>query len=132
MNINDFANLINDRQYRSELTKQEEIEAKELGYVVVFGYSDDNMEFRGAINDEFGCYDGGTVYLDKNGIIKECKCEHYLKALEKAKSIEAVWCRNNKSFTWEYDTDIPHATFEIYDDDEQYCLGIVFDIKSLT
>ena len=47
------------------------IMCKELGYVVVFSYSDDNMEFRGAINDEFACYYGGTVYLDKNGIIND-------------------------------------------------------------
>lgn len=133
MNINEFAGKLNGREYRREITKQEEIEAKELGYVVVFGYSDDNIEFRGAINDEFGCYDGGIVYLDKNGIINECECQckYYKKALENARLIEAVWCRNNKSFTWEYDTDISHATFEIYDYDDKYCLGIVFDIKSL-
>ena len=28
--------------------------AKELGFVVVFGYSDDNAELRGAIDDEIG------------------------------------------------------------------------------
>ena len=39
---------------------EEERLAKENGLVVVFGYSDDNIELRGAINNEAGCFDGGS------------------------------------------------------------------------
>jgi hypothetical protein len=134
MNIQEFAKMLNGRQYGNELTREEEKLATELGYIVVFGYSDDNMELRGAIHDEFGCFDGGTAYLDENGIIEECECEckHYEKALEKAKYIEACWCREDADgFTWSYETDFPHAHFEVYDEDEKYCLGVVFDIKEL-
>jgi len=133
MKIQEFANMLNGRQYREEITKQEEQQAKELGYVVVFGYSDDNTEFRGAIYDEVGCYDGGTAYLDKNGIIEACgdECRHYQKAIENAFEIEAIFCNGKHGFDWEYETEIPHATFEIYDEDEKYCRGIVFDIKEL-
>ena len=48
-------------EYRYELTKEQEKEAKELGLVVVFGASDDLMEFRGALDEEFGCPDGGRA-----------------------------------------------------------------------
>jgi hypothetical protein len=36
----------------SEINKAEERQAKDAGLVVVFGYSDDGVELRGAIHDE--------------------------------------------------------------------------------
>lgn len=51
--------MLNGREYGDEITREEEAMAKAHGLVVVFGYSDDNMEFCGAITDEVGCYDGG-------------------------------------------------------------------------
>lgn len=106
MTIFNFAEGLNGREYGSEITPFEEQRAKELGFVVVFGYSDDNAEFRGAIDDEVGCYDGGRIF-EKNG-----------------KYIDAIWC--DGEFTWTYDTNIPHSTFNIYDGEEKYCKGIVF------
>ena len=111
MNIFDFASMLNQRSYGNEITAAEEKAAKELGYVIIFGYSDDCAEFRGAIDDEFGCFDGGRVYTKKNWYI------------------DALWCKND--FTWSYDTNILHATFNIFDGDEKYCQGIVFDIKEI-
>ena len=108
MNIFDFAEGLNGRNYRNEITPFEEQRAKELDFVVVFGGSDDLAEFRGAIDDEIDCFDGGRVY-EKNG-----------------KYIDAVWCESE--YSWTYNTNIPHATFDIYDsdDNEKYCKGIVF------
>lgn len=107
MTIYEFAEKLNGRQYGNELTKSEEQEAKELGFVVVFGYSDDNAEFRGAYNEEIGCWDGGRVYEDGD------------------QYIDAEWCKGD--FCWTYSTNIPHATFDIYEDGEKYCRGIVFE-----
>lgn len=107
MTIYEFAEKLNGRQYGNEITKSEEQEAKELGFVVVFGYSDDNAEFRGAYNEEIGCWDGGRVYEDGD------------------QYIDAVWCKGD--FCWTYSTNIPHATFDIYEDGEKYCRGIVFE-----
>lgn len=131
MTLKEFAESLNKREYGNEITKEEEMLAKELGYVVVFGYSDDNMEFRGAIWDEFGCFNSGTAFIDKDGLIEECECEckYYKRALKKCKTINAIW--DDKGYSWWYDTNIPHETFEIMEDEEKYCLGIVFDIKSL-
>lgn len=128
MDIDKFAAVLTGREYGREISKEEEKLAKELGFVVVFGYSDDNAEFRGAIDDEVGCYEGGNIYLDKNGILEECECQCKYSKLskEKARIIKAIWGES-----WEYETSIPHAEFEIYDDDEVYCKGIVFDIREL-
>lgn len=110
-NKSDFAKQLNGREYLNEISKEETQKAKELGLVIVFGYSDDNAEFRGAINDEIGCFNGGKIF-EKNG-----------------KYINALWCKSE--FTWTYDTNIPHLTFDIFDNGEKYCKGIIFDKKDL-
>ena len=110
--IKDFANRLNGRRIGQEITREEAKEAKDLGFVVVFGYSDDNAEFRGAIEDEVDCFDGGRVF-DRYG-----------------KYIDAVWCEDG--FSWIYNTNIKHETFEIIEDDGcDYCRGIVFKYDSI-
>lgn len=131
MDIQGFANMLDGREYGNEITKEEEKQAKELGFVVVFGASDDLAEFRGAIHSETDCCDGGDIYIDKDGLIELCEgeCKHYKAAFDKAEIIEAIWSKNG--FSWSYATDIPHATFVIREEDEAYCRGIVFELKSL-
>ncbi|MBU7006342.1 hypothetical protein [Phosphitispora fastidiosa] len=131
MNIFEFAKKLAGREMGHEITLEEEKLAKELGFVVVFGYSDDGIEFRGAIDDEAGCYLGKEIYLDKDGVFEDCNCEcKYSKEAKKnTKVIEAVWC--DGELAWSYKTDIPHAKFTIYEDDEPFCQGIVFDVKEL-
>lgn len=132
MTAKELATLLNGRDYGHEITREEEKLAKENGIVVVFGYSDDNMEFRGAINDEADCYDGGEAKLNGQGLLEEPECgmdgdncPFYIKETKRAKTIKAVWCAKD-SAPWTYETDIPHETFNIYEDGELYCVGIVF------
>jgi len=135
MNIKDFAALLNGREYREEISEMEEKLAKDNGFVVVFGASDDLMEFRGAIYNEIGCYEGGEVYLtpDKELLVssrEDCdKCRYFKKALENCVSIKALWC--NSDWCWTYETQIPHETFEIYEDGDPYCKGIVFRLRQV-
>lgn len=126
-----LATVLNGRKYREETPREIILTAKESNLVIVFGASDDLMEFRGAINDEFGCYDGGTAYITGNGLLElcECECKYYEKAKETAIPIEALWDKNE--WAWEYKTDIPHATFEIYEDNKPYCKGIVFSLDDI-
>jgi len=133
-----LAALLTGREYHNEITKQEEQEAKEAGLVVVFGYSDDNMEMRGAIHEEFGAYEGGEIAFTKEG--KEIEAED-MEVLEKynvvppLNKIEAVWCPENNEgdimCSWLYETEIPHSEFDIMEDGELYCQGIVFSINDL-
>ena len=130
-----FAERLSGREYRSEITKAEAELAKEAGLVVVTAYSDDNMEFRGAINDEVGCYDGGTAYLDETGLfLSACDCENCLYAKierERCKMIHAIWCGGDDKPPWIFETEIPHATFNVYEDGELWCVGIVFEMAEL-
>lgn len=119
MILKEFAELIQKDKlthkvyYLSELTDEEIAIAKENGFVVVFGYSDDCTEFRGVINDEVGCFNGGRVY-ENNGFY-----------------IEAIWDR--AEIPWTYETNIPHESFSVWDGDDNslYCQAIVFDISSV-
>ena len=101
-------------------------QAKENGIVIVYGASDDLMEFDGAIYEELGAYEGTIAYLDENGLIENTcddeDCPYFKEKLKNSKhKIEALWCDENNDWTWSYKTDIPHETFEILGYEEKYC-----------
>ena len=84
----ELAEKLNGRAYGDSFDDVKQ-EAKESGLVIVYGASDDLMEFDGAIYDEGGCFDGGRVYFDRNGVDQEGE--------ERANWIDAVcgltgWC----------------------------------------
>lgn len=107
----------------------------QAGLVIVYGESDDLMEFAGAISEELGAYDGTTAYLDSNGLLKnDCEnreCPHFERAKAGAATIEALWCAE-EGYSWTFKTDIPHATFDIMEDGEKFCRGIVFLLTDVT
>lgn len=128
-----LAKIMDGREYGHDITDEESKMADEQGLVVVFGYSDDNMEFMGFIQDEVSCWDGGTAYLTSAGLLEsECDCTdcpYFAKEQSKAAKIEALWC--NEGYSWTYKTDIPHATFDIMEEGEKYCRGIVFSMSDV-
>lgn len=136
MTKEEMAALLNGRQYRNEITKDECELAKQNNLVVVFGASDDLVEFRGAIYDEEGCYDGGEIYINGGGILPyhetNCECEYcgYEAQLEYAKLLKVIWCEED-GYSWTYEFDLPYATFDIMDDGEKYCRGIVFSMDDI-
>ena len=112
MTIKEWAGLLDGREYVREMTRAEELQAKEDRVVIVFGASDDLCEFRGAVYDEVGCNDGGVVNLIPR--------------------IEAVWCDRELGSSWSYRTEIPHETFRIVEDRvDLYCVGIVFSLDDM-
>lgn len=131
VDIKEFAKSIRgkERSY-PQFTKEEIRIAKENGFVIVYGCSDDLMEFEGTIEDEKGVYDGGIAYFNKNEICMGIRSER-----ERCPNcIMAHWCEaeeNGKPICWTYETEIPHETFMIYEDGEPFCRGIVFSIEDL-
>lgn len=132
--------MLNGREYGKEISTFDEREAEDSGLVVLFGYSDDNAEFRGAINDEVGCYDGGVITIDEEGVAPNWDDKHEEKNYEDAKEyfrrkglkqrqIGAIWGKDG--YSWQYRTDLPHATFEIVEGSDKYCRGIVFAVADL-
>lgn len=135
MKKEELAAMLTGREYRNEITKEECILAKDNHLVVVFGASDDLMEFRGAVHDELGAYDGGVAYFTEFGLLlNECddeRCPHYKRLTEKAHKVEAEWCPKNLDCTWLMKSNIPHSSFDILEDGELYCRGLVFSLKEL-
>ena len=132
MNSIELAEILDGRQYGSEITKDEEHVAEESGLVVVFGSSYDNVEFRGAISDEIGCYGGGTVRLTRDGLlISECDedCPYFRRQRRNAATLETVW--DTDGYLWTYRTKIPHWTFDVLRGREKYCRGIVFRLADV-
>lgn len=135
MNIQEVAEKLNGIQYGEEgkiLTLEYCKELRREGIVVVRGYSDDLVEFDGAISDELGADDH---YLNSKGVIRnECEddcCPYFEKIRKEAKYyIKPLWCETPE-YAWTYDTNVPHATFDIMEDEDKYCRGIVFRLPDL-
>jgi hypothetical protein len=132
-----FAALLNGREYPFDLTAEGKAQAKAAGLVVIFGASDDLMELRGAINDEFGCHDGGTALIDGKGLLPDRdsiedddELKDFFARQPDAKTVEALWAAE-PGYSWTYKTDVPHATFDIMEDGIVYCRGIVIDVADL-
>lgn len=105
MTAKQLAARLDGREYLKEITPEEEREAEANGLVVVYGYSDDNVELAGS---------------------------YYVEDLDAPNRIRAVWCSPDTDFSWAFETDIPHETFRILEDGEHFCLGIVFALEDLT
>ena len=139
MDAKELAAKLNGREYLREITDEEAKQAKASGLVVVYGASDDLIEFRGAIHDEGDCYDGGEILFDSKGVLpswgvasdSEESAEAYFERKPKARMIKALFSKEG-SYTWTYCTVIPHETFEIVEDGEPYCRGIVFNIGEIS
>ena len=129
----EIAAILDGMEYGEDIKEQDIQYAKENGAVIVFGASDDLMEFRGAIYDESDCYGGAFTYLDKDGLLhNKCDnedCPYFQERLLHAKYIEAIW--GSEGYSWIYKTGIPHETFEILEEGQKYCRGIVFAMEDL-
>ena len=80
----------------------------------------------------FRC-DGASAFVDIYGMITnncEDDCPHYLEKLDKAHGIEAVWCPRdgdgNTYASWLMQTKLPYSSFDIMEDGDLYCRGLVF------
>ncbi len=131
-----LATLLNGREYPLEMHDLEG-QAKADGLIVIFGASDDLMEFRGAVHDEMGAYEGTTALVDAEGLLpsrEEIKdddeLERFFHRRKTARKIKALWCAG-PDYSWTYETDIPHAEFDIVEDGDKYCRGIVLALADL-
>jgi hypothetical protein len=137
MTKEEMAERLDGRKIGREVTSGDKSDATHSGLVIVYGASDDLMELEGAICDEADCYDGGTVLIDRDGLLDRDRVDDdnddeiavFVARRKAARSIAAVWAE--EGYSWTYRTDIPHATFVIWEDGDRYCRGIVFALADL-
>ena len=131
-----LAGLLTGREMGSEMAKEEEQQAKAAGLIVIFGASDDLMEFRGFVDDERGA--PTIALLDAKGLLPfrediqhdDDALKDYFARAPQVRAVDALWAKED-GYSWTYRTDVPHATFEIVEDGEPYCRGIVIDVADL-
>lgn len=132
LTVQSAAEILNGSEYGSEGSRELWAAMKSAGLVAVYGASDDLMEFSGAIDDELSAYGGTTALVTSEGLFEPCgdNCKYSLAAQSAAVEIDALWCAED-GLSWSYETDIPHATFNVMEDGAVYCRGIVFDLAAL-
>lgn len=121
-----LAAKLDGREYGNEISKEEAVFAAENGLVVIFGYSDDCAEFRGAVFDELGCFDGGEFVIDPHK--KEVFPLSEKEIPENAIHVKFEWCSEKNGPDWKISADVPYATFQIYDGGDWYCDGILLSL----
>ena len=134
-----FAAMLNGRQYGDEITKEECQLAKGCDLLVAFGYSDDNIELRGIIEDEIGAWEGLTLHIFLTANTDKTiyhKAGHepspFASFLQlKPLTIEAIWCPDNLDTSWLIKANVDCANFDIFEDDDLFCRGIVLDKKDI-
>lgn len=138
MDIASVAKQLQGCQYPLRLGKETKSQLRDAGIVIVHGASDDIMSFKGAIDDEVSCYEGGTAMVDAEGLLdentedmSEDELRHHLDRKARAKAIHALWS-DHAGPAWTYNTEIRCETFEMLDDGEAYCIGLVFSLSALS
>lgn len=139
MTAKELAQKLNESEYPLEISMELTTAAKQNRLVIVYGASDDLMEFEGAIYDEVGAYEGTKVRIDSEGLVPDFeqiemdqrnskdKLREYFQREHSGKEIEALWCKE-PGYSWTFRTEIPHEVFEVIEDGDPYCRGIVFSL----
>lgn len=140
----EFAQLLNGREYRAEMTREEELIAKESGLLVCFGASDDLLEFRGIVNDEVGAYNGSVAFFVKKrggkiDVLSEYALEEIQNLMDEHEidfelpklKVVAEWSPNDLDCSWRINSELSNATFDIMEHEELYCRGIVIELSDI-
>jgi hypothetical protein len=127
-----FARLLDGREYTEEITKEVEAIAAESRLFVFFGYSDDNLELRGIIYDEIGVYEGDEITLalfERQNCWKQISEDNkeFAEMIVHLKSfnVKIDWCPEGLDCSWLITTDVPSFPFDIMEDGNLFCRGIV-------
>ncbi len=88
--------------------------------MILYGYSDDLLEFEGFITDEVGAYEG----ISHDDLDNEYPVEIY--DLMKKYEISLNWCPDDeKSWAFSVKDGTYYEKFNIIEDGEVFCEGIV-------
>lgn len=142
MTRQEMADLLNGREYGEEISSAEERVAKASNLLVVFGASDDLCELRGVIHDEVGACDGVEFRVSKDGKLihkiepdeREVLEKHGVLRIVEEHQKQGIWIGaawNYGGYSWYIRAEVPHSKFDIMEDDDKFCSGIVLDLKEL-
>lgn len=133
MDVKQAAACIHGNEYRDEVPRDLRDRLKEAGLIAVYGASDDLTEFDGAIRDEAYSGEDSRHRLTRRGLeVNRCdegdRCPNWTP---RENNVRARWCPPGFDGSWLIETDLPHAPFDIMEDDELYCRGFVIALTDL-
>lgn len=155
--IEDLAKLLDGNTRRDELYNEYGINiydlCKQKKWVVIYGASDDLIEFEGFISDEDGAYEGtlmkfvkpGEFYLEDETDETYKKSKDYMfipiteNELKEIKDkdykdncvIEMLWCPGETDMSWQVNVKgVPFAKFNVMQDDEVFCEAVIIDLSN--
>lgn len=143
--LKEYAELLNNHQYRDRFDKDLIQDMKEDGVVVAYGYSDDLFELDGALYEEYDAYGKQTLYWVDNKFVDSGGIDELLRMVDddfpwlydtianllKMEGKPYIKISSPSDVQFAYETSFPCEYFDIYDDDELYCKGFVFMLESL-
>ena len=144
--LKEFAAMLHGRDCKPNLSQNELLLAKERGFVVVYGDSDDRVEFEGAIRAEGHTNPfakdspAGVLVLSCDGELLDEDSDLYADYVAKNHNVIKVFYCNKDNLNWVFETDITHETFLTYDGglseeyadfDEGFARFMVFELSAL-
>jgi hypothetical protein len=144
--VKEFAAMLHGRDCQPNLSTDELLLAKQKGFVVVYGDSDDRVEFEGAIRAEGHTNPlvidrpAGVLVLSADGKLLDKDSDSYMEHVKQNRNIIKVFYCSKDRINWVFETDIPHETFLTYeglydeefaDFDDGYARCMVFEASAL-
>jgi hypothetical protein len=137
-NLDALVELIGDLGYGDSIPHAAIEMAASMGAVIVYGYSDDGVGVEGAADDQGGAYGGNTLWLDREGFLPINEdltlqddepatveqCRKIVQRFDSAVKLKAIWA--DSGIAWRYEVGVEHRNFEIIEDGEVWCEGVVF------
>lgn len=144
MNLKEWAEKLNNMEYRSDSLLENDKQLKEDGVVAVVGASDDLCELYGAIHDEYDCYNGTILYWNGKDFFTETQKDDFLgyvdneypeffEMCQKLFKDDVMYIKisDGRDCQFEYETNIPCEWFNVMEDGELYCKGFIFNKNDL-
>ena len=144
MTPQEFAERITGQEYPFALAEPEL--AKENGFVVLWGQSDDSLEVDGLVRDKASAWDGVTCRIDKEGVLEInedgtfCsdepetieECRDWVRRYDASIQVKAEWCPDaylRWRSTADDDPSKDKAIFVVLEDGQPNCEGLVIQMS---
>lgn len=123
----------------SIVTKGVASEANAAGLVIVFVRGDESVEIEGATFALRSVHGGDGIFFDKDGLLpmsedameSESAACSYVARRARAKGVRVIYKPEGLPHIWLIKTSVPHATFDMTENGEPYCRGVVFALADL-
>ena len=141
--------MLQGRDRQPNLTTNERLLAELRGFVVVYGDSDDRVEFEGALklegytNPLNKACPAGILALSKDGKLLDEESSLYAECIKENRNVITVFYCCKDGLNWAFESSIPHETFftfdggydEEFDDwadlDNAFARCMVFEVTAL-